>query len=181
MVISRGKYRGLKLETLNGENTRPTLAKVKEAIFSMLYNNVYDAKVLDLFAGSGNLGIEALSCEAKWVDFFDSNRDAIKVIESNTKKLKCDNFKIELMDYQNALNSLVVETKYDLIFLDPPYHLKIINSLIEDIYKKELLSEDGIIVCEYGLDEDVFDEYCELEKYKDKKYGKTKISMFRRR
>ena len=182
MVITRGKYRGLKLSTLTGNETRPTLAKVKEAIFSMLHNNVYDATVLDLFAGSGNLGIEAISNGAKWVDFYDSNYQAIKVIKDNTQKLKEVNYQIKKADYKNAIQEIINnKKKYDLIFLDPPYHLKLGEELVSTFIDNDIVSEDGIIVCETGLDENINDEINGFEKYKDKKYGQSKIIMFRRR
>ena len=179
MVVSRGKYRGLKLKSLEGINTRPTLAKVKEAIFSMLNNHCYDAQVLDLFAGSGSLGIEALSCEASQVRFNDNSYEAISVIKENLAKLKCENYLITKSTYQEVLKNEPKE-EYDLIFLDPPYHLKIINELIEKIIINELLAKNGIIVCECSLDEDIMSEFRDLFKYKEKKYGKTKITMFRR-
>ena len=199
MVVSRGKYRGLKIETLSGDQTRPTSTKVKEAIFSMLHSDVYGARVLDLFAGSGSLGIEALSCNAKFVEFYDVSNDAIKIIKNNLNKLKCDNYKLELGDYRKVLRNLTKNNKqYDIIFLDPPYHLHVITELVCFIYDNNLLAEHGVIVCESGEDEIVCENYYGikkkefseektnksnyqgLEKYKNKKYGSSIISLYRR-
>ncbi|WP_423364579.1 16S rRNA (guanine(966)-N(2))-methyltransferase RsmD [Mycoplasma sp. P36-A1] len=182
MDVNRGNFKGLKLETLSGENTRPTQSRVKEAIFSMLSNNVYDAKVLDLFAGSGALGIESLSNNAKRVDFVDSNIDAIKVINNNLNKLKDCEYKVHNIDYNKALiNFKESNQKFDLIFLDPPYKQHLINKLLIDIEKLDLINEFTIIVCESNLDENVISETSKLELYKEKKYGNTKIRMFRRK
>lgn len=183
MVVNRGKYRGLKLKTLDGDNTRPTLAKVKEAIFSMLQMHVYDANVLDLFAGSAALGIEALSENAKHVDFNDSAKEAILIIQDNLKKLKGENsYQISNDDYQVFLTKAKkADKKYDLVFLDPPYKQHLINEILLLLETYELLSEDAIVVCESELEEKVNEETKTLEMYKEKKYGSTKVRMFRRK
>lgn len=182
MQVNRGMYRGLKLETLDSLNTRPTSSKVKEAVFSMLYTKIYDAQVLDLFAGSGNMGIEALSSQAAYVDFYDNSIDAIKIIKTNTDKLKTDNYSITKTDYQQALDNIIMNNKqYDIIFLDPPYHLEIINDLLTKLISNNIIANDGIIVCESSIKEDVATEVLGFEKYKEKKYGTIKITMFRSR
>lgn len=182
MQINRGTYRGLKLETLDSLNTRPTSSKVKEAVFSMLYTKIYNAQVLDLFAGSGNLGIEALSSQAAHVDFYDNSKDAIKIITNNTKRLKQNNFTIKQADYQDALKQIIKSEKtYDVIFLDPPYHLEIINTLVSEIISNNIIASNGIIVCESSKSEDIFDGFAQFERYKVKNYGTIKITMFRRR
>jgi 16S rRNA (guanine966-N2)-methyltransferase len=178
MNVVRGKYRGLKLDTLEGDNTRPTTTRVKEAIFSMLNNHCYDAMVLDLFAGSASLGIEALSNNAKNVDFVEVNKDAIKVIKKNLDKIKDNNYHLFEIDYQEALKKL--NKKYDLVFLDPPYKLHLINDILDDLVKYDLLSEDAIIVCESEISEEVYDTN-NLEVYKEKKYGNTIVRLMRRK
>ena len=182
MVVTRGKYRGLKLSSLENYDTRPTAAKVKEAIFSMLDNQTIDAKVLDLFAGSGALGIEALSNGAAWIDFVDNNKQAIKVINKNCSKLKVDNYTIIFGDYQKVLTDLKRQGKqYNLIFLDPPYRLMIINELLKTIITNNIIEKNGIIICECSNEEQVLLEYLNFEQEKNKKYGKTKITIFRGR
>ncbi|MEG0284070.1 MAG: 16S rRNA (guanine(966)-N(2))-methyltransferase RsmD [Erysipelotrichales bacterium] len=177
MQINRGMYRGLKIDTLDGEHTRPTSAKVREAIFNMLMYDIHDAKVLDLFAGSGALSIEAISSNASFVHINDFNKQAITIINNNLSKIKSDNYKVSCLDYKDLLNNS--NDKFDIIFLDPPYHLELINDLIKMIDDLKLLNEDGIIVCESSLKEDVIDSYGLLSKYKEKKYGTIKVSMFR--
>lgn len=182
MQVNRGDYRGLKLETLDSLETRPTASKVKEAIFSMLYTNIYDAKVLDLFAGSGNLGIEALSSHASYVDFYDNSLAAIKIIIKNTSKLKLSNYTITHLDYNKALKNAVENNKqYDIIFLDPPYHLELINELVTTIISNNIIERNGIIVCESSMNEVINDTVLNFEKYKEKKYGTIKVTMFRGR
>ena len=178
MVVNRGKYRGLKLDSLAGENTRPTSAKAKEAIFSMLNQFVYDAKVLDLFSGSGALGIEALSSNALHVDFNDINKDAYKVISNNLNKLKDSNYKLYNLDYKQLLIELKQDDKkYDLVFLDPPYKLHLLNEIITLLKEYDLLNEDYIIVCESDLEESINVEGIEI--FKEKKYGTTIVRFVR--
>ncbi|MDL2212076.1 16S rRNA (guanine(966)-N(2))-methyltransferase RsmD [Erysipelotrichaceae bacterium OttesenSCG-928-M19] len=182
MNVVRGKYRGLKLATLKNTKTRPTSTKAKEAIFSMLNNHIADVSVLDLFAGSGSLGIEALSNGALRVDFFDKNYEAISIIKENCAKLHDEDYTITKMAYQQALAMMVENNKsYDLIFLDPPYDFRIINDLLKFIITNNLITNNGIIVCELSLDEEILDEVIDYEKYKDKKYSSSRIVMYRRR
>ncbi len=180
MNISRGKYRNRKIDTLESLQTRPTASKTKEALFNMIAFDVENAEVLDLFAGSGLLGIEALSMYAKHVDFNDSNPQAIKIIKCNLEMLNETNYTITSLDAFTYLNT-IKDKQYDIIFLDPPYGLKIINELVKQIIDLKIIKENGIIICESSLDEQVVAGYQGFEKVKDKKYGKNKISIFRSR
>lgn len=180
MRINSGKYRGIFLENVPGDNTRPTTQKVKEAIFSMLYGEVADTIVLDLFAGSGSLGIEALSYDAKHVTFVDNDNIAVKIIESNLHKLKdATNYDVIKSDYLTFLEN--TNKQYDLIFLDPPYKLEIMSEIIKLVIDQQKISDNGIIVCELALGEQVLHEYKGYSMYKDKKYGKSTIKMYRRK
>ena len=177
--VVRGKYRGLKLASLSGEQTRPTLAKVKEAIFSMLNNHVYDACVLDLFSGSGALGIEALSSNARHVDFNDMNKDALGIIKRNTSKLKDESYDIYNLDYHACIKELSSKKKvYDIIFLDPPYHLHLLNTILTLLEQYQLINEESIIVCESDLEEAIDVQGFDI--YKEKKYGTCKIRFVRK-
>ena len=150
MRIISGTMRGTKLYTLEGDNTRPTLDRVKEALFSKINFEIQDATVLDLFAGSGALGLESLSRGAEKVFLCDNSRDAIKIINQNIEKTKTkDKVSLLNMDYKKALEELKrLNTKFDLVFLDPPYKTDFAEDAAKFIVEKELLNEDGFIVLE---------------------------------
>lgn len=177
MRISSGVFRSIKLNTLDSNKTRPTLAKVKEAIFSMISKDVYDARCLDLFSGSGALGIEALSNHASFVLFNDVSFQANKVIKENLAKIKVDNYQVVKQDYQSLLNKL--DDSFDIIFLDPPYHLNLITKTINLIITNNLLNDKGLIVCEVASHDEII-EFAELELIKNKKYGQSRVLIYRR-
>lgn len=175
MRIISGKYKGKKLIGFDIDGTRPTMDRVKESLFGIIQNNIRDSVVLDLFAGSGSLGIEALSNGASEVYFIDNNIELINIIKKNTSNM---NEKIHIMksDYKNALEILKNSNiKFDIIFLDPPYKLNLINDCLNKIVKYNLLNERGIIICEYETEEI---ENNDLKLIKDKKYGSKKIKIF---
>ena len=181
MRIISGTARGLKLQSLSGSDTRPTLDNVKEAIFSMLFDYVRGARVLDLFAGSGALGIEALSRGAEHADFVDLNPAACKVIKENlTRSRFLDVSKLYTLEAKAYIERAKKDgKKYDLIFLDPPYNKGFIAPIIEAVISKNLLSDEGIIV----LESDHLDEHGEfsgLDVLKQKRYGRTYITVYQR-
>ena len=149
--------------------------RVKESVFAMIQNKIRESVVLDLFAGSGSLGIETLSNGASEVFFIDNNIELINIIKKNTIGI---DEKIHIMksDYKNALELLKNSNiKFDIIFLDPPYKLNLINDCLDKIIKYNLLNKDGIIVCEYE-NEDI--ENDKLNLIKDRKYGSKNIKIF---
>lgn len=170
MKVISGKYKGRNLK-YEIEGTRPTMGRVKESMFAMIQNYIKDSVILDLFAGCGSLGIEALSNGCRECYFVDKNKEAIKIINSNLKGI--DNYKVINDDCFNALNNFKV--KFDIILLDPPYHENLIEKVIDKIIKYDLLNDDGIIVCEVEVDFD-----CDLRLIKSKKYGDKKIYIFQR-
>ncbi len=172
MRVISGKHKGLKLTGFDISGTRPTQDRVKESLFSMIQNYINESTVLDLFAGSGSLGIEAISNGAKKCIFVDNNIVAINTLKQNTKNM--ENVEILKSDYLNALEKFK-DIKFDVIFLDPPYPLHIINKCLDFIYENNMLNEDGIIVCEYET-EDIKSNY---ELFKEKKYGSTYIKVFK--
>lgn len=177
MRINSGKYKGRIIEGFTLEGTRPTMERVKESLFAMLQNEVKEAIVIDLFAGSGNLGIEALSEGASYAYFVDNNKKAIKTIENNLKKLNINNATIILDDYQKALKK--IDKKIDIVFLDPPYKTNYIETSINEIEKNNILNIDGLIVCE----SDAIDKIIFPEKYqvvKEKKYGDKFIVIIKK-
>ena len=152
MRIISGLARGTKLYTLEGENTRPTLDRVKEPLFSIIQNYIKDSIVLDLFAGSGALGLEALSRGAEKAVLCDKSYEAIEIIKKNINKTHFEEkTKVLCMDYKKCLSS--ISEKFDLIFIDPPYKLDIAVNSVEIILDNNLLSPDGIIVIETDEEE----------------------------
>ena len=173
-VIS-GKYKGKNLIGFDIDGTRPTMDRVKESLFGIIQNKIKDSVVLDLFAGSGSLGIEAISNGASEVYFIDNNIELINIIKKNTSGIK-DNIHIMKSDYKSALELLKNSNiKFDIIFLDPPYKLNLINDCLNKIVEYNLLSENGIIVCEYET-ENIENNVLNL--IKEKKYGSKKIKIY---
>lgn len=179
MRVISGKYKSIKLKALEGITTRPTTDKVKENLFNIIHCR--DLKVLDLFGGSGGLGIEALSRGAKHVTFIDGSSAAIKIINDNIKRCKIDKilYSVYRNDYLRALKIFSKkEEKFDLIFLDPPYNKGMLELVLENLIKLNLLNDDALIVCEYSSDENINYENELLELYKEKKYGTVTIKIF---
>ena len=171
MKIISGIYKGRNIAGHDLVGTRPTMERVKESLFAIIQNNINDSIVLDLFSGSGNLGIEALSEGAKYAYLVDSNPKAVKTIKQNIENLNIINAQVINMDYLKALNYLKNKKKqFDLIFLDPPYKTNYIEKSIELITKNQLLAQDGLIICENDdLDKIVYGENYKI--VKEKKYG----------
>lgn len=179
MRVIAGKYRSIKLNSLEGMTTRPTTDKVKESLFNMLYCT--DLKVLDLFGGSGGLGIEALSRGATHATFIDGNAGAIKTITSNIQKCKIETEKYDVFrnDYLRALKIFAKkEDKFDLIFLDPPYNKGIIDDALENLIDLNLLNDECQVVCEYSNDEKINFVHDKLKIYKEKNYGSINITIY---
>lgn len=149
MRIITGSARGIPLETLLGEDTRPTSDRVKEALFSMIQFEIEGRRVLDLFAGSGQLGLEALSRGAQHCVFIDSARAACDIIMTNAKKTKLyDKCRISTGEYASFLRSAANREQFDIIFLDPPYDAGYMSIALAAIAEGRLLAPGGRIVCE---------------------------------
>lgn len=177
MRIIGGTMRGTKLFTLEGENTRPTLDRVKEALFSKINFELEDATVLDLFSGSGALGLEALSRGAQKSFLCDNSKDAIKIINQNIEKTKTkDKITLFNMDYQKALSEMKkAGIKFDIVFLDPPYKTDFAEDAAKIIIENELLNENGLIILETDNKEKVLEKLDTniLEITDIKKYGRV--------
>ena len=171
MRVISGKYRGKNLIGFDIEGTRPTMDRVKESLFAMIQNKINNSVVLDLFAGSGSLGIEALSNGAKEAYFVDNNIELINIIKKNTVGM--ENVNIIKSDYRDELSNFKI--KFDIIFLDPPYKLNLINDCLNKIIKYDLLSDNGIVICEYENEE----INTNLELIKNKSYGSKNIKIFK--
>ncbi len=177
MRIISGTMRGTKLFSLEGNNTRPTLDRVKEALFSKINYDLQDAVVLDLFSGSGALALEALSRGAKKAFLCDSSIDAIKIINKNIEKTKTSD-KIVLLkcDFKRALEKFKNEKiKFDIVFLDPPYITDFAQEATKFILENNLLNKDGMIILETNDKERILEKLDkDILEIKDiKKYGKV--------
>ena len=175
MRVISGKYKGKNIEGFNINGTRPTMDRVKESLFGTIQNYVKDSIVLDLFAGSGSLGIEALSNGAKSCYFVDNGREIKKILQHNLTGIEGIVFVDS--DYQKALASFKAKNiQFDIIFLDPPYYEHLINTAVKLIKEYNLLAPKGIIICEF-VDEEINDYGYEL--IKDKKYGDKYIHIYK--
>lgn len=185
MRIISGTARGTTLYTLEGnDTTRPTLDRVKESLFNIIQNKLKDAHILDLFAGSGALGIESLSRGAKKTIFCDKSKKAIDIINKNIIKTHFEE-KVEILnkDYKTALNMLSNDIKFDIIFIDPPYAENIATKSVEEIISLDLLSENGIIILETDDDERELKqlENIKVNVYDLRKYGRVKLIFLNRK
>ena len=169
------------LYSLKGENTRPTSDKVKEAIFSMIQFYVKDAVCLDLFAGSGALGIEAISRGAKFVYFVEHHQPAIEIIKKNLEKARFSEFANIRLCGANAAIKSFPQNSVDIVFLDPPYGKNLVAKSIDLLTESKILKESAIVVCEYYIDDEVYEAYGDLELIKSKKYSETMIGIFKKR
>ena len=179
MRVISGTVRGLRLESPDGVTTRPTLDRVKEAVFSMLMPYLCDASVLDLFAGSGALGIEALSRDAKSAVFVDEGEDACRLIKENLRRTKFEtNAKVIRSDYMSYLRGC--KEKFDIILLDPPYAEVFLENSLKMITEIDILQSGGIIATEYPFGKALPEECCPCFSSKEYKYGKTILKIFRK-
>ena len=181
MRVISGRARGLKLISPEGIETRPTLDRVKEALFSMLFPYLNDSVVLDLFAGSGALGIEALSRGALKCFFVDNSEQAVSCVKKNVSGARVSEsseiIKTNALDFVKRSKE-----KFDIIFLDPPYQNDIYNDIIDSIAKKELLKENGLVVIEWDyINEPPFKNNAAFEIFREKKYGRVGITVLKRR
>lgn len=179
MKVISGKYKGRVLDGFDISGTRPTMDRVKESLFAMIQNYLDDAVVLDLFAGSGNLGIEALSEGAADVYFVDKNKKACKVIQGNLEKLGIVDAKTFCGDFQKVLKELaLLGVKFDIIFLDPPYQTDFIEKSILSIVSLDILAENGILVAESDQLEKIIipDNFFVV---KNKKYGDKWVAILK--
>ncbi len=179
MRIISGQARGRKLKTLEGLDTRPTLDRTREALFNILQQRVRDARVLDLFAGSGALALEALSRGAGSAVLCDQSPAACGIIRENIALVRMeDRARLLCCEASQALERLVGE-QFDLIFLDPPYHKGLIDAALESMIRRNQLAEGGLIVAETAQDEG-FDLPEGLTFTDERKYGKSRLHFIER-
>ena len=179
MRVITGKARGVVLKTPSGMLTRPTADRVKEAMFNIIQFDVPGATVLDLFGGTGQLGIEALSRGAKHAVFVDSRDDACRLICENLCKTKLESFgsvvKADYMDYLRRCKE-----KFNIIILDPPYAEVFLENSLKLITEIDILQSGGIIIAERPLDKALPWEFLGYTRSRDYKYGKTLLCVYRK-
>ncbi|MCQ2476599.1 MAG: 16S rRNA (guanine(966)-N(2))-methyltransferase RsmD [Clostridia bacterium] len=177
MRVITGTARGMSLKTLEGETTRPTTEKVKEAVFSAIQFEIEGRRVLDLFAGSGQMGIEALSRGAESAVFVDADKNAIKIVKENVEKTRLnEKAQIMQMDALGFLNMNI--RKFDLVFLDPPYSTGLLEKALKNV--ADFVAEGGVVICEHPFSDELPEENEGLIRYRSYKYGKTAVTIYRK-
>ena len=179
MRVIAGKAKGTRLLTPDGMLTRPTTDRVKEALFSVLQFDLPGAKVLDLFGGTGQLGIEAMSRGAEYAVFVDCRREACELIHMNLKKTNFSgNATVVCTDYLTYLSRC--REKFDLILLDPPYAEEYLENAIKKITEIDILQSNGIIAAERPVQKELPAGYPGFTRSRDYKYGKISLTFYRK-
>ena len=178
MRVITGSARGRNLATPDGLNTRPTSDMTKGAVFSILQMMIENSDFLDLFAGSGQMGVEALSRGAKSATFIDSDAKAIAAVKANLKACGfMEKSRVAMMDSLTYIKNCTA--KFDVIFLDPPYNKELIAAVLP--YCANCLKDEGIILCETEKNESLPEDVSGLELVKEYRYGKAKVTSFRKK
>ena len=179
MRVITGKARGINLKTPEGLQTRPTADRVKEALFSIIQFDIPGARVLDLFGGTGQLGIEALSRGAKSATFVDASNTACNLIRENLKRTRLqEESRVICSDYLAFLGRC--SEKYDIIFLDPPYAEVFLENALNRIAEIDILQSGGIIITERPLEKELSMDFPGYSRSKDYKYGKVLLTLYRK-
>ena len=180
MRVIAGIYKGRKLEAPLDMSVRPTTDKVKEALFDIIMADVPGAVFCDLFAGSGAIGIEALSRGAEKCWFCDADRMSIRLVKANLRTCGIgDEARIVTGDYKKTLRKIT--DKVDIFFIDPPYESGVYESCLSQIEILDLLTDDGIIITEHDSRTEIAEETDTFEKVRDHRYGKTVLSVYRKK
>ena len=179
MRIVSGEYKGRRLEMPENYDIRPTSEKVKEAIFSIISGNVPDAVCIDLFSGTGSIGLEALSRGAAKCYFGDNSKSSLELTKRNIKMCRAEEKSIVISgDFEKVLSRIGERNeKADIIFLDPPYKMGLYSKCFEIIENLNLLSQEGIIVAEHDSKDEFEPEIGSFKKLKEKKYGSIGITI----
>ena len=184
MRIITGKARGLHLNVPKNYDVRPTADRVKESLFNIIGSKIVDAAVLDLFAGSGNLGLESWSRGARLVRFVDNSRVSLRLTESNIQKCRAEaECKVLKHDAEAAVDLLYKQgQRFDLVFVDPPYNKGWVQKILVKLEKTPILAESGWLVAEHSMHDDiaiaVSDGY---EIFRRQQYGETVLTFIRRK
>lgn len=179
MRVISGTARGLKLKAPEGTNTRPTTDRIKESLFNIIAPYIQETVFLDLFSGSGAIGIEALSRGAKKGIFIDSSKESYEIIKQNISSARfLEKSEVYNIDCLSAIDKLADKKMcFDIIFMDPPYSKDFVQPILSKIKLKNLLKEDGIIICEQHIDDEI-PIIKGLNNYRIKEYKITKMVFF---
>ena len=181
MRIISGKARGTKLYTLEGNLTRPTLDRVKESLFNILQNDISDCVFLDMFSGSGAIGLEAASRGAKKVILCDKNKQAIEIIEKNIQKTHLENnVVLYKKDFENMLDNL--NEKIDIVYIDPPYKTDLVYKAVRKLLDSNLLTYNTLVIIETDEEERILEQIKELKikVVNKRKYGRIHLIFINR-
>jgi 16S rRNA (guanine(966)-N(2))-methyltransferase RsmD len=181
MRIVTGSARGITLQTLEGEATRPTPSAVKEAIFSSIQFDLEGRTMLDLFAGSGQMGLEALSRGAEKATLVDGSKDAYAIVMANAKKTKLyPKTNVLCMDWEQYIKSAGGRSSFDIVFLDPPYDSGLLPKVLCALFDANMVKETSIIICESGAKLDVDDVMisARYDVKKEARYGRVFVTYF---
>lgn len=180
MRIITGRAKGIRLDTLEGLDTRPTSERSKEAIFSMLQFEIEGRTVLDLFAGSGQMGLEALSRGAKKVYLVDAGKRAFEIVKKNIQKTRLEGAEAICTDSVSFLKRYNSAGKFDIVFLDPPYASELINESLKVLFERKLIKESSYVVCESDRFNILNEENSEnFEVIKTMKHGIAHVSVLK--
>lgn len=177
MRVITGSARGMSLKTLEGDNVRPTTDKVKEAVFSIIQFELEGRRILDLFAGSGQLGIEALSRGAESAVFVDADKNAVRIVKDNLAKTKLD-YKATVAQTDSLAFLNMTDRIFDIAFLDPPFSTGLLEKALAKV--EPHIAEGGLVVCEHPFADELPDSQGGLEKQKTYKYSKTAVTVYRK-
>ena len=182
MRIIAGRWKGARLASPAGTATRPTTDRVKESVFSILGHHVDNARVLDLCAGTGNLGLEALSRGAESAVFVEKSGRAVALIRENCEKVRAGNVRIVRKDAIRFIRNWDnAQEPFTLVFFDPPYGGGLYQGVLEAVGQSPILREGGIIVVEHGRDQSLHEMYQGLATIDNRRYGDTQITLLRQK
>ncbi|AIS52573.1 methyltransferase [Thermoanaerobacter kivui] len=181
MRVIAGELKGRKVKSIKGDDIRPTSDRVKESLFNILGTKISDSVFLDLFAGTGNIGIEALSRGAQFCYFVDKSVKSVRCIKDNLSILNL--LGVSKLFHKDALEAIEMldknNTKFDIIFLDPPYYQNLAEKTLIKISSCKILKEGGIVIAEHHKNDELKEKYGSLIKAREKKYGKTILSFYK--
>jgi len=182
MRIIAGSLKGKKIKSLPGLATRPLLGRIKKSLFDILGDKVVDASFLDLYAGTGSVGIEALSRGARYVLFVEKEGRLTRLIRENLRMCKLEKraevFETDVLDYKKEGEKSFLPGQFDLIFAGPPYKSNLIKDTLDIIVKLSLLKKDGWVICQHHFKEKVPEKEGFLSLFRKEQYGKTAMSFY---
>lgn len=183
ILIIAGSLRGKKIKSLPGLATRPLLGRIKKSLFDILGDRVVDASFLDIYAGTGSVGIEALSRGARYVLFVEKETHLARLIRENLRMCKLEKraevMEIDILSYNKEGGKFFLTEQFDLIFAGPPYKLNLTKDTLDIILKLNLLKKNGWVICQHHFKEKVPEKEGFLSLFRKERYGKTVMSFYK--